>query len=98
MASDNIDWGLAGNLLVGSIPGIWIGSHMSARLPGPALRGTLAVVLTAAGVALSSKAGWGPSLLSFLAIGLPSVAAAVWLVKRRSRLPGTVPDPASDRA
>ena len=31
LASDNVDWGLAGNLLVGSVPGIWIGSHLSAQ-------------------------------------------------------------------
>ena len=98
LASDNVDWGLAGNLLVGSIPGIWVGSHLSARMPGPALRGALAVVLTASGIALSSKAGWGPSLISFAACAVPSIATAVWIVRRRSRLSATVPGPVSERA
>jgi uncharacterized protein len=98
LVSGNVDWGLAGNLLLGSIPGIWIGSHFSARMPGPALRGALAVVLTASGVALSSKAGWGPSLVSFFACALPSLAVAWFVVRRRSKLPGTVPGPVSDRA
>ena len=97
MVSANIDWGLAGNLLVGSIPGIWIGSHFSARMPGPALRGALAIVLTASGVALSTKAGWGPSLVSFLACALPSVAVAIIVVRRRSRPGATVPDPVPER-
>jgi hypothetical protein len=98
LVSGNVDWGLAGNLLVGSIPGIWIGSHFSARMPGPALRGALAVVLTASGLALCSKAGWGPSLISFVACALPGVGLATVLVRRRSRLVGTVPGPVSERA
>ena len=48
-------------------PGSGSGATLSARMPGPALRGALAVVLTASGIALSSKAGWGPSLISFVA-------------------------------
>ena len=98
MVSANIDWGLAGNLLVGSIPGIWVGSHFSARMPGPALRGALAIVLTASGVALSTKAGWGPSLVSFMACALPSVGVSIIVVRRRSRRDATVPDPVSERA
>jgi uncharacterized membrane protein YfcA len=97
IVSANIDWGLAGNLLIGSIPGIWIGSHFSARMPGPALRGALAVVLTASGVALSSKAGWGPSLIAFVVCALPSVAVATIVVRRRSRVSATVPGPVSER-
>lgn len=95
LASSNVDWSLVANLLIGSIPGIWIGSHLSARTPAPALRAALAIALTASGVALSSKAGWGPSLASFAACALPSVALAVVLVRRRSRLTATVPGPVS---
>ena len=98
LLSGNVDWGLAGNLLVGSIPGIWIGSHFSARMPGPALRGALAVVLTASGVALSSKAGWGPSLISFAGCAVPSVVVSGILVRRRARRDATVPGPVSERA
>jgi uncharacterized protein len=98
LVSDNVDWGLAGNLLVGSIPGIWIGSHFSAKMPGPALRGALAVVLTASGLALSSKAGWGPSLISFAACAVPSLIVSWILVRRRAKVPGTVPGPVSERA
>ena len=58
----------------------------------------VAVVLTASGVALSSKAGWGPSLVSFAACALPSVAVAGVVVRRQSRLSATVPGPASKRA
>ena len=83
---------------MGSIPGIWIGSHFSARMPGPALRGALAIVLTASGVALSSKAGWGPSLISFVAC---AAAERGGRGRRRSAAipPGRYrPGPVSERA
>jgi len=98
MFSSNVDWGLAGNLLLGSIPGIWIGSHASARMPQPALRAALVVVLLAAGIALSTKAGWGRSLLAFVGCAAPSIALGLYLMNRRNRLPATVTEPASERA
>jgi hypothetical protein len=67
-------------------------------MPQAALRGALAVVLMASGVALSSKAGWGPSLVSLAACSIPSVGLAVVLVRRRFRLPATVSEPVSERA
>ncbi|SRR6266581_5957212 len=41
----SIDWSLLGSLLLGSIPGIWLGSHLSSRIPERALRPTLATLL-----------------------------------------------------
>jgi hypothetical protein len=46
-----------GNILIGSLPGVWIGSHWSVRVPSAVLRTTLAVVLIGAGLALLIKAG-----------------------------------------
>ena len=40
-----VDWSLLGSLLVGSLPGIWIGSHLSARVPERLLRSGLASLL-----------------------------------------------------
>jgi uncharacterized membrane protein YfcA len=45
----DIDWTLLGSLLVGSIPGIWVGSHLSARIPERALRPVLATLLVVIG-------------------------------------------------
>jgi len=41
----NVDFTLLGSLLVGSLPGIWIGSHFSAKIPEKVLRPILASVL-----------------------------------------------------
>ena len=59
IVSGNVDFGLAGNILVGSVPGVWLGSHWSVRVPVPVLRATLAVVLIGAGLALLIKVGAG---------------------------------------
>jgi uncharacterized protein len=45
-----VDWTLLATLLVGSIPGIWLGSHFGHRLPERALRVGLASILTVVGV------------------------------------------------
>lgn len=41
----NVDYILLGSLLVGSLPGIWIGSHLSAKIPEYFLRPVLASIL-----------------------------------------------------
>jgi len=46
----NVDFKLLGVLLVGSIPGILVGSLISTRAPEGVLRGVIATVLVAAGV------------------------------------------------
>lgn len=46
------DYGNVGNILIGSIPGILIGSHFTARLPERALRGSIASVLALSGLKL----------------------------------------------
>ncbi|MDP2662611.1 MAG: sulfite exporter TauE/SafE family protein, partial [Dehalococcoidia bacterium] len=45
----SVDLPLAGNLLVGSIPGVLLGSRLAARAPDRVLRGTLAVLLLGIG-------------------------------------------------
>ena len=45
-ALGNVDFTLLGSLLIGSLPGIWLGSHISARIPERVLRPILATVLT----------------------------------------------------
>jgi uncharacterized membrane protein YfcA len=46
----NFDLDLLGSLLLGSIPGIWIGSHLSAKIPEQYLRPVLATLLLVIGL------------------------------------------------
>ena len=57
VSAGNVDFGLVGTILIGSIPGVWLGSHWSVRVQPAVLRTTLAVVLIGAGLALLIKAG-----------------------------------------
>jgi uncharacterized membrane protein YfcA len=45
----SVDWSLLGALLLGSLPGIWIGSHLSAKVPEHVLRRILASMLVLIG-------------------------------------------------
>jgi uncharacterized protein len=77
VVSGNVDFGLAGNILIGSLPGVWIGSNLAFRLPENALRPTLAIVLLAAGLALLRKAGADfPVSVIFLVPLAVAIAAA----------------------
>ena len=49
-AVGNVDFGLLGLSLAGSIPGVWIGAHLSARTPEVILRNTIAAVLAVVGL------------------------------------------------
>jgi uncharacterized protein len=57
VVAGNVDFALAGTILLGSVPGVWLGSHWSVRVEPAVLRITLAVVLIGAGLALLIKAG-----------------------------------------
>lgn len=46
----NVNFVLLGSLLIGSLPGIWIGSHLSAKIPEKILRPVLATVLLLIGL------------------------------------------------
>lgn len=46
----HVDFTLLGTLLIGSLPGIWIGSHLSAKIPEKILRPALATLLLMIGL------------------------------------------------
>ena len=48
----SVDWPLLTKLLMGSIPGIWVGSHLMTRVPERAIRSLLSVLLAYAGAKL----------------------------------------------
>jgi uncharacterized membrane protein YfcA len=81
--SGNVDFGLAGTILIGSLPGVWIGTNLATRLPRNALRAALGVVLLASGLTLLSKAGL--ELPPFVLVVVPVVLAVACFVLLRRR-------------
>ena len=57
IVAGNVDWGLALNILIGSVPGVWLGSHWVTKVKVSALRLALAIVLIGSGLGLLTKAG-----------------------------------------
>jgi uncharacterized protein len=81
----NVDLGAMAWLLVGSIPGILLGSQVTVRLPERSLRVALATVLLASGVRLLETPAydiWGPLILGAGAI----LAGAVELKRLNGRV------------
>jgi uncharacterized protein len=92
VVAGNVDYGLAGTILVGSVPGVWVGSHWSVRVPVASLRVVLGIVLLGAGLGLLTKAGVEvpPAVLAAVPIAVASLLGGQALV-RRVRAP--VPQP-----
>jgi hypothetical protein len=87
LVSGNIDFALAGTLLLGSLPGVWIGTNLATKMPQDLLRGALGVVLLASGLGLLSKAGL--ELPAFVLAGVPILLAVVVFLLLRRRAPVT---------
>ncbi len=80
--ADNIDYGLVATLLIGSIPGVLLGTWLLPRVPANGLRPALACVLLAASLGVATKAG--ADLPPWLIIALPLGAGAIaWVFHRR---------------
>jgi uncharacterized protein len=84
----NVDFVLAGNILIGSVPGVVIGAALSDRAPQGFLRTALGVVLVGSGIVTIQKGDplvW-PIAAAVAAIGLGLILAAPhWLNRRRER-------------
>jgi uncharacterized protein len=85
IVAGNVDFVLAANILIGSVPAVWVGSHVSVRMPVAVLRGTLAVVLLASGVALLGKAGARIPAPALVPLAVAIIALVVWTIARARR-------------
>ena len=80
-AGGNVDFALMGTILLGSIPGVWIGTGLLPRVPTDGLRPALGVVLLAASLGILTKAGVDIPLGAL--IGIPvAVGVAAFVVHR----------------
>jgi uncharacterized membrane protein YfcA len=73
--------GLAVSLIIGAVPGVYLGARASARASGPWLRWALAAVLLVSGVKLIGA----PDAALVALIGAEALAAAVALIGARVR-------------
>jgi uncharacterized protein len=71
--SGNVDLGLTATILIGSLPGVWLGTHLSARLP-------------ASGMALLTKAGVDIPAAVIVAVPLVVGAGAFLVLRQRPPL------------
>jgi len=84
--SGNVDLGLMGTILVGSLPGVWLGTWLVPYVPVVGLRYGLGIVLCAAALGVLSKAGVDvhPGVI----VGVPAALAVLsWVVHRRHPVP-----------
>ncbi|WP_067483416.1 sulfite exporter TauE/SafE family protein [Actinomadura hibisca] len=66
-------------LLVGSVPGVYLGSRISSRAPGGLIRRALAFVLVASALKMF---GVPLTALAWILVAMLAAATAVWLVQR----------------
>ncbi len=85
MISGNVDYGLVANILVGSVPGVVIGSALSGRAPTAFLRTALGLVLVGSGIVTIQKGDpnvW-PIAAAVAGLGLGLIIAAPHYLNRR---------------
>jgi uncharacterized protein len=84
----NVDFVLAGNILLGSVPGVVIGASLSDRAPQGFLRTALGLVLIGSGIVTVQKGDpevW-PIAAAIAAVGLAAILYAPhWINRRRER-------------
>jgi uncharacterized membrane protein YfcA len=85
----NVDFGLMGTILLGSLPGVWIGTALLPKVPAAGLRPALGCVLLASALGVATKAGL--ELPAWGIVGPPlAVGAFAYTLQRRRRLTSPV--------
>jgi len=72
--------GLTTSLLLGCIPGVWVGAHLSARAPGGLVRRALAFVLLASALKLLDFSTKSTGIILALVL---VIAPVLWMLVRR---------------
>src|SRR5689334_19971521 len=71
---------LTTSLLIGCIPGVWVGAHLSARAPGGLVRRALAFVLLASALKLLNFSNQQTGIILLLVL---LIAPLLWMLVRR---------------
>jgi hypothetical protein len=85
VVAGNVDYGLMGNILVGSIPGVIVGERLSRSVPAAGLRPALGCAMLASALGVSSKAGLDLPAVAILGPPLLIGALAYALGRARRR-------------
>jgi uncharacterized membrane protein YfcA len=86
---------LTTSLLLGCIPGVWVGAHLSSRAPGGLVRRALAFVLLASALKLFNISNVHTGIILVLVL---LIAPVLWmLVRRRHGFPALAPRPKKSR-
>jgi uncharacterized membrane protein YfcA len=83
IVAGNVDWTLMVNILLGSLPGVWLGAHLVTKIEVRTLRTALAIVLLGGGLGLLSKAGAGIPPAVIAAVPIVLAVVVIWQERRR---------------
>ncbi len=83
----NVDLGLAGNILIGSVPGVLVGGKLAFRSNKTFLRGALSVVLIASGITLITKGDFIPAMIAGTIVSIGFGALFTYILRREVKLP-----------
>jgi len=91
----NVDFVLAGNILLGSVPGVLLGGLLAVRAPQGFLRRALAVVLIASGTTLVTKEGEPGVVIPAILVAAVLVGSlfAIQAISQRRLRKGRPPPP-----
>jgi uncharacterized protein len=81
----NVDYGLMGNILIGSVPGVIAGERLARSVPAGGLRPALGCAMLASALGVASKAGLDLPALAIVGPPLVVGAFAYGLARARSR-------------
>jgi hypothetical protein len=98
LVAGNVDLAATGLLLIGSVPGVLLGGHVTVKLPDRALRVALAATLTLAGVKLIDFPGADAVLVTGIAVAGTAALGAAVRGFTRSRAPAAAVADSSRRA
>lgn len=84
VVAGNIDYALMGTILIGSLPGVWIGEHLARRVPAAALRPVLGCVMLGSGLGVLTKVG--VDISPWVIVGAPAAVGVAAYALYRTRL------------
>jgi len=83
----NVDFGLAGNILLGSVPGVLVGGKLALKTGKNLLRGMLSAVLIASGTILMLKGDGAIVVVTASIVSLIFGALFTYILRREVKLP-----------